>query len=63
MEPKSKLNPGKIIPAINDGLLETKEEQQDDPEPKKNTIEALIDRILSICQEHYLVLTVSNTKL
>ena len=65
MEPKSqlKLNPDKIIPALNNELLEAKEEKKDDPEPKRNTKEALIDRILSICQEHNLELTVSNTKL
>ena len=63
MEQKLKLNPDKIIPALNNELLEAKEEKKDDPEPKRNTKEALIDRILSICQEHNLELTVSNTKL
>ena len=60
---KLKLNPDKIIPALNNELLDAKEEKKDDPEPKRNTKEALIDRILSICEEHNLELTVSNTKL
>ena len=60
---KSKLKPEQIIPALNNELLEAKEEKRDDPEPKRNTKEALIDRILSICEEHHLELTVSNTKL
>ena len=46
MEQKLKLNPDKIIPALNNELLEAKEEKKDDPEPKRNTKEALIDRIL-----------------
>ena len=34
MEQKIKLNPDKIIPALNNELLEAKEEKKDDPEPK-----------------------------
>jgi hypothetical protein len=48
---------------LNDELLEAKSADEKSDEPKRNTKESLIDRILSICEEHNLELTVSNTKL
>lgn len=55
------LDPEKVIPAFNNELLEAKSDEKG--EPKRNTKEALVDKILSICEEHHLELTVSNTKL
>ena len=56
-------NPEKVIPLLNDELLNAKGAAEDKEEPKRNTKDALVERILSICEEHNLELTVSNTKL
>ena len=49
------------LTTLNDALLEpTKEERA---EPKRNTKDSLIERILSIAEENNLELTFSNTKL
>ena len=49
------------LAALNDALLE--QPKEDRPEPKRNTKESLIERILSLTEEHHLELTFSNTKL
>ena len=55
-------NSADVIPALNEELLNSKGDDEKE-EPKRNTKESLIDRILSVCEEHNLELTVSNTKL
>ena len=49
------------LAALNDALLE--QPKEDRAEPKRNTKESLIERILSITEENHLELTFSNTKL
>ena len=56
-------NSAGVIPALNEELLNSKGDDEKNEEPKRNTKESLIDRILSVCEEHNLELTVSNTKL
>ena len=51
-----------IIPRLNEELLQKPRTNPDDP-PKRNTKDALVDRILQIAEENNLELTVSNTKL
>ena len=51
-----------IIPRLNEELLQKPRTNPDDP-PKRNTKDALVDRILQMAEENNLELTVSNTKL
>ena len=60
--PSNMENSADVIPALNEELLNSKGDDEKE-EPKRNTKESLIDRILSVCEEHNLELTVSNTKL
>ena len=61
--PSNMENSADVIPALNEELLNSKGDDPNQDEPKRNTKESLIDRILSVCEEHNLELTVSNTKL
>ena len=51
-----------VIPRMNEELLKKPRTDPDEP-PKRNTKEALIDRIQQIAEENNLEITVSNTKL
>ena len=51
-----------VIPRLNDELLKKPRVNPDDP-PKRNTKDALIDRILLMAEENNLEIIVSNTKL
>ena len=51
-----------VIPRMNEELLKKPRTDPDEP-PKRNTKEALIDRIQQIADENNLEITVSNTKL
>ena len=51
-----------VIPRLNDELLKKPRVNPDDP-PKRNTKDALIDRILLMAEENHLEIMVSNTKL
>ena len=53
-----------VIPAFNEELLDSKgPNDEKNEEPKRNTKESLVEKILAVCDEHHLELTVSNTKL
>jgi hypothetical protein len=57
------MNNDPVIQKLNDELLKkTKDNVMDEP-PKRNTKEALVDRIQQIADENNLEITVSNTKL
>ena len=51
-----------VIPKLNEELLKKPRVNPEDP-PKRNTKDALIERILQIADENNLEITVSNTKL
>ena len=51
-----------VIPRLNEELLKKPRANPDDP-PKRNTKDALIDRILLMAEENNLEIMVSNTKL
>ena len=51
-----------VIPRLNEELLKKPRVNPDDP-PKRNTKDALIDRILLMAEENNLEIMVSNTKL
>ena len=54
--------PENIIPKFNEELLKKPHASPDDP-PRRNTKDALIDRILEVAEGNNLDLNVSNTKL